>query len=210
MEELKKEQLGLAKKVSTTNELNPEKLTTVGGTDQIIVGKGVMAVISVFTYPQLQEIEKKYATTDITQRYNPGYSFYNEGSAIIEAFKKLEHKPDLLLVKGDGILHPRRIGIASHVGLELDIPTIGVAKAMLCGSLQNDTVVVQGEPRGKLLVTKKVSNPIFISPGHKIGLDTSITLIKTLIIPPHKMPEPIAVSHKFLTKLKKFQKDKED
>ncbi len=208
MNQLKTEQLKLAKKVITTNQFSDIKL--VAGTDQTVVNKHIIAVISVLTYPKLEEVEKKYAIIEQQVPYTPGYMFYHEGLAIMEAYNKLEKKPDILMVKGDGILHPRRIGIASHLGLVLDIPTIGILKTLLCGELKNDTAYVGNEARGKLLVTKKTGNPIFVSPGHKCTLETAFEITKKCVVPPHKMPEPIATSHKLIIKLRKFQRDKQE
>ena len=207
MNQFKAEQLKLAKRVVTKNQFSEVKL--IAGTDQTVVDKYLIAVISVLTYPKLEDVEKKYAIVQQTVPYTPGYTFYQEGPAILEAYQKLEKKPDMLMIKGNGILHPRRIGIASHLGLILDLPTIGIAKAILCGELKNDTVYVGGEPRAKLLVTKKVSNPIFISPGHRIDLATALELAQNCVVLPHKMPEPIASAHKLIIKLRKFQKDKQ-
>ncbi len=208
MLDLKKEQITLSKKVKTTNEFTEIKF--IGGTDQVIVDGNIIAVVSVLNYPKLEEVEKKYAVLKQENTFNPGYNFYQEGPAIIEAYNKLKQRPDILLIKGNGILHPRRIGLASHVGVVLNTPTIGVAKGILCGELKSDTVYIGGEARAKLLVTKKHGNPLFISPGHMVDLETAFSITKQAVVPPHKMPEPIAISHKFIIKLKQFQREKQE
>lgn len=208
MIELKKEQITLSKKVKTTNEF-PE-VHYIGGTDQVAIDGNIIAVISILTFPKLEEVEKKYAIIKQETHYNPGYLYYQEGPAILEAYNKLKQQPDILLVKGDGILHPRRIGLASQLGIALNIPTIGIAKSILCGELKNETVIVAGEARAKLLVTKKQGNPLFISPGHRIDLNTAYNITKDCVVPPHKMPEPIAISHKLILKLKQFQREKKE
>ncbi len=208
LKQLKDEQLQLAKKVKTKNTFSDIKF--IAGTDQVVVNNQILAVISVMSYPKLEEVERKYAIVTQEHNYNPGYIFYQEGPAIMEAYEKLVQKPDILLVKGDGILHPRRIGLASHLGLKLNVSTIGIAKSMLCGELRQDTAYVNDEARGKLLVTKKHGKPLFISPGHGIDLDTAYEVTKKSVVTPHKMPEPIADAHKLIIKLKKFEREKKE
>ena len=207
IKKLKEEQVRLAKKIIVKD--NFTEITKIGGCDQAYMDKKIISVITVLSYPDLKLIEKKYSILDVEPPYIPGYMFYREGPAIIETYNKLENKPDVLMVDGSGILHPRRIGIASHLGLVLDVATIGVIKSLICGELKNDRVYVNGELRGQLILTKASSNPIFVSAGHKISLKTAVKLVKETIRIPYKMPQPIALAHKFANKLKKFQKGKE-
>src|SRR3989344_2108963 len=172
---LKDEQLKLSKKV-IVKDVSIE-ISKIGGCDQTYAKGKVICVITVLSYPDLKLVEKKYTIKDVEIPYLMGYLFYSEGPAIIETYNKLENKPDLLMVDGSGILHPRRIGIASHLGLVLDVATIGVIKSLICGELKNDRVYVNGELRGQLILTKASSNPIFVSAGHKISLKTAVKLV---------------------------------
>jgi len=124
--ELKEEQIKLAKKIITTNSF--EKITTIGGVDQAYVDDNIISAIAVCDYKNLKVIEKKYAVVEAKIPYKSSYLFYRDGPAIIEAFNKLENKPDVLIVEANGILHPRRIGMASHLGILIDTATIGITK----------------------------------------------------------------------------------
>ena len=90
--------------------------------------------------------------------------------------------------------------MASHVGILLDAATIGVTKRLMLGEVKDRTIYVDKEARGYELVTKEYANPIYVSPGHKISLKTSLEVIKNCMMPPHKMPEPLHIAHKHSNK----------
>jgi len=118
----------------------------------------------------MKVIEKKHAVVAATIPYVPGFLAYREMPAVLEAFHLLENKPQLLFCDGNGILHPFRIGLASHLGLILDIPTIGITKKKLCGNVVDNTIMIDDEKRGYMLTTKEFAKPIVVSPGFKISL----------------------------------------
>ncbi len=197
-EALKKEQLKLAKKVSMVDSV--KNIKTVAGADQAYVEGKVISSIAVCDYKSLKVIEEKNVAADAKIPYKSSYLFYRDGPAVIEAFSKLENKPDILIIEANGILHPRRIGLASHVGILLDAATIGVTKRLMLGEVKDRTIYVDKEARGYELVTKEYANPIYVSPGHKISLKTSLEVIKNCMMPPHKMPEPLHIAHKHSNK----------
>lgn len=198
---LKKEQLKLAEKVITTDSF--ENIKTVGGADQAYIGNKVISAIAVCDYKGLKLIEEKYAVVDAKIPYKSGFLFYRDGPAVMEAFNKLENKPDVLIVEANGILHPRRIGMASHVGILLDIATIGVTKNLMLGEVREKTIYVEKEARGYELITKEHARPIYISPGNKISLKTSLEVVKNSLRQPHKLPEPLHLARKYGNKIKK-------
>ena len=198
---LKEEQIKLAKKVITTD--NFEKITTVAGADQSYADNKVISAIAVCDYKSLEIIEEKYAIVDAKIPYKSGFLFYRDGPAVIESFNKLENKPDVLIVKGNGILHPRRIGMASQVGILLDTATIGVAKRLMLGKVMERTIYVEKEARGYELITKEHAKPIYLSPGHKISLKSSLEVTKECIKYPHKLPEPLHLAHRYANKIRK-------
>jgi len=151
--ELKKEQIKLAKKVVTTDSF--EKITSIAGADQFYVGNKVICAIVVCDYKSLEVIEKKNAIVEGKIPYKSGFLFYRDGPAVIEAFNKLENKPDVIIVKGNGILHPRRIGMASQVGILLDTAAIGVTKNLMLGEVKDGTIYVEKEARGYELITRE-------------------------------------------------------
>jgi len=196
LDKLKEEQLKLAKKVILSDTGNVKKLKTVAGADQTYVDRKLISTIVVCDYKSLEVIEEKHAVVDAKIPYISGFLFYREGPAIIEAFNMLERKPDVLIVKGNGILHPRRIGMASQVGILLDMATIGIAKNLMLGEVREKTIYVDKEAVGYKLVTREHAKPIYISPGHKISLKTSLEVIKNCMRFPHKLPEPLHLAHK--------------
>lgn len=196
---LKEEQIKLAKEVIVRDDF--EKITYFGGCDQAFIGDEVVSGIVVLD-KDMKLIENKYSKVKAAMSYVPGFLFYREGPAIIEAFNKLEQKPDVLMVDGSGILHPRRIGIASQLGIILNIPTIGVTKKLNCGNVKEGKVYYDKEIRGIELKTREFAKPIYASPGHKISLGKSLEIVKSYLKPPHKLPEPIHQAHKYVNKVR--------
>lgn len=141
--------------------------------------------------------------------YIPGLLSFREIPMLLEAWKKLKQKPDVLVVDGVGIAHPRRMGIATHLGLELGIPTIGCAKSVLVGEYKEprqefgayeymyDPRSPKEKPKeviGAAFRSKVGVKPLFISPGNLITLEESIELVKNCIVK-HRLPEPTRLAH---------------
>ncbi|HLC46754.1 MAG TPA: endonuclease V [Candidatus Nanoarchaeia archaeon] len=200
LQKLRQEQEALARKVLISDSLDEIKF--IGGCDQAYAGSKIISSVIVLDAKTLEMVESATAVRECEFPYIPGYLSYRESPALLEAFAKLTTKPDVLLCDGNGILHPRRFGLACHVGIMLDIPTIGVAKSALFGEKQGDTVVVEKEVRGKEFFTHKYAKPIYLSPGHKINLQSAIEIVKSAIKPPHKLPEPLHLAHKHADKIR--------
>ena len=200
IQKLKEEQERLAHKVLIQDSF--DSLTTIGGCDQSYAGKKIISSVVVVNAKTLEVIEKTSAILDCDFPYIPGYLSYREAPVIIEAFNKLKNKPDILLVDGNGILHPRRIGLASHVGIALDVPTIGVAKNLTFGQNSEGKIIIDKEVCAVEFVSRKYARPVYVSPGHKVSLSTALEVIKNSIKPPHKLPEPLHIAHRLATKLK--------
>ncbi|RLI89091.1 MAG: deoxyribonuclease V [Candidatus Altiarchaeales archaeon] len=196
---------GELRKRSILEDRLPEGIRTIGGVDQAFPEKDrVRSCIVVLSFPELNEIEKAFSEIEMDFPYIPGLLAFREGPSIIEAYKKLRKKPDILMIDGHGIAHPRRMGIATHVGILLDIPTIGVAKKKLIGDFKAPEKVGEYEPLGyqneiigAVLKSREGCNPIFISPGHKISLKNGIEVVKKCL-KGHKLPEPTRLAHKFV------------
>ncbi|MEM4267604.1 MAG: endonuclease V [Candidatus Woesearchaeota archaeon] len=199
VERLKEEQTKLAKKIILTDSF--DKLDTVAGCDIAYTGNKIISAIVVCDYKTLQIREKKYTIGKTRFPYIPGFLSYRESPITIETFHKLEIDPDILIVDGNGILHPRMLGMASHLGLLLDKPTIGVSKGLLCGEKRGDSIYLGKEVIGKVIETKEGAKPIFVSPGHKIGFSTMLEIIKHCL-KEHKLPEPLHEAHKLATKIR--------
>ncbi len=167
------------------------------------------SVISIFNYPKMQLIEQQYYTLPVNFPYVPGYLTFREAPVLLKAFEKINIIPDLVLVDGQGIAHPRQFGIASHLGLFLNLPTIGCAKSRLVGNFnmpafekgsQSD-LIFEGKIIGKVVRTRTNIKPVFVSPGHKIALNQSVEwILKTCLS--FRIPEPIRQSHIAVNKLR--------
>jgi len=141
------------------------------------------AGVLVFSYPDLRIIERCSATLKLSFPYVPGLLAFREAPALLKAFEGLRHEPDLVMIDGQGLAHPREMGIACHLGLWLNKPTIGCAKSRLFGKHRPPPIKRGGwapllDPAGKtigaVLRTRDRTNPVFISIGHKIDLPTAI------------------------------------
>jgi deoxyribonuclease V len=133
--------------------------------------------------------------------YVPGMLFFREGPAAIATVEKLHRRPDVLIVHGCGINHPRFAGLASHVGVILDMSTVGVSKKALCGDYvepdragRSTTLTFKGKPLGFTLKPVAGSKPIFISPGNRISLQGALHVVEHCIVN-HRLPEPLRLAH---------------
>ena len=176
-------------------EKDPEYIT---GVDAAFLNNKVIGVACVFKYPDMLLIEEAYSLTEILFPYIPGFLSFREGQAIIGALKGLKKKSDVILFDGQGIAHPKRLGIASHVGVILNIPSIGCAKSRLVGTYKEPGLKRgnwsflrhTGEIVGVVLGTKDNVNPLFVSPGNRIDIRTSISIVLACC-QKYRIPEPI-------------------
>ena len=156
----------------------------VAGTDCAFKEKGSItrAVVAVLSFPGLELIEYAVAERPTDFPYIPGLLSFREVPTLLEAFGKLKQLPDLLLCDGQGYAHPRRFGIACHLGVALDLPSIGVAKSRLIGSHKEPAeaagsqtpLLDKGETIGAVLRTKDRTNPLYISCGHQVSLSSAV------------------------------------
>lgn len=148
----------------------------------------------VLDYETKEIIEEKTIFQKTLFPYIPTYLSYREISFVKNLLDKLDTNPSILLIDGNGILHPFGFGFASHVGVLYDISTVGVAKNMLCGKLENDRVIFNGKKIGySFFSNDRVKNPVFISPGHKISFKKSVEVVKNVSF--LKNPEPLRRAH---------------
>lgn len=158
------------------------------------------AVVSL-SFPDLELQESVLACRPTDFPYVPGLLSFREAPAMLDALGLLSSPPDLLLVDGQGIAHPRRLGLASHVGLLADIPTIGAAKSRLVGVYEEpgsergawSPMRHRGEVVGAALRTRPATQPMFISIGHRVGLETAIDYVLRCT-PRFRLPEPIRLA----------------
>jgi deoxyribonuclease V len=163
------------------------------------VATGAVVVVQ---YPELRLVETETARGKLDFPYIPGLLSFRESPLILAACQKLTVTPDLILVDGQGIAHPRRMGLASHLGLLLDTPTIGCAKSLLCGQHgvlgetpgNYATLVDQGETIGAALRTKPGVKPVYVSVGHRVDLETALYWVLELCRG-YRLPEPARLAH---------------
>lgn len=163
------------------------------------IARGAVVILR---YPELSVAEVEVAEGTLTFPYIPGLLSFRESPLILAACERLCKVPDLVLVDGQGVAHPRRFGLASHVGLFLDLPTIGCAKSILCGEHQpldeevgsHAELVDNGEVVGAALRTKSGMKPIYVSVGHKISLAAALRWVLNCCRG-HRIPEPLRLAH---------------
>lgn len=175
----------LAPLVDTSDRLGPVR--RVAGVDVGFDKRNALtrAAVAVLTFPALEPVEEALATCPTRFPYVPGLLSFREAPAILAALDRLAEAPDLLLCDGQGIAHPRRFGIACHLGVLTDIPSIGVAKKRLVGSHADpaDTrgawtaLEHEGETLGAVLRSRAQVKPIFVSPGHRVSVETAVELV---------------------------------
>ena len=195
-------QLRLAAQVSRSGEVGTPHF--IAGVDiSADKGQGVATgAVVVLQYPELEVVETEVVNDKLNFPYIPGLLSFREAPLILAACQKLTITPDLILVDGQGIAHPRRMGLASHIGLFLNSPTIGCAKSLLCGTHQLPgtkpgsyaEVVDNGETIGAALRTKLGAKPIYVSIGHKIDLPTAIYWVMKCCRG-YRIPEPTRLAH---------------
>jgi len=200
--EAKEWQRQLALQVSRNSELGVPRF--IAGVDMSVrraAGLAVGAVV-VLNYPELEVVEMKVAEEQLDFPYIPGLLSFRELPVVLKACGSLSINPDLIMVDGQGIAHPRRFGLASHLGLFLDTPTIGCAKSLLCGSHEAagdgvgsyEEIIDNGETIGVVLRTKHRVKPVYVSIGHKVDLDTAVYWVLSCCRG-YRLPEPTRLAH---------------
>ncbi len=198
--EFKREQQRLANKVQLEDGFSTVK--RVGGATCMVVGKNLLACVVVCELPSFTVVDKAFYLLHDPLPFQAGFSAYREMPGLIEAYNQLSIEPDVLFVEGEGIAHPRGLGMASHLGVVLRVPTIGVVDRLHCGQVNEGKVLVLGEVRGFEVVTREFAKPVYVSPGHLVSLGSALRLVSEMIQYPHKMPEPIHIANKLARKMK--------
>ncbi|MGB9756234.1 MAG: endonuclease V [Candidatus Bathyarchaeales archaeon] len=208
VEKAHKAQLLLSKKIVFEDRL-PRKVRFVAGVD-VAYGKGLsIGAVAVLDYDSLKLIESQTITCKTRFSYIPTLLSFREIPPSILCIKKLQTKPDVFLVDGHGFAHPYGCGFASHLGLAIGKPTIGVAKGRLFGEVENikageDFAFLKhdGKVIGAVVTTKVGCKPLYVSVGHMISLETAIKIVKHCIRN-NRIPEPILKAHEIANLLKR-------
>ena len=201
-----KEAIALQKRLASKVDLKPlpQKITSVAGADvgYFRGGNTGAAALAVYTFPGLEFRELVKIEGTIAYPYVPGLLSFRETPLLLEAFEHLQEKVDVVLCDGQGVAHPRRLGLASHLGLWLDLPTVGCAKTRLVGTRgkigpkkgQYRSLKHHHEQVGLVLRTRTKVKPLFVSPGHLADLQSSRRLVLQCCLK-YRLPEPIRQAH---------------
>ena len=210
-QEAKRLQAELSGRLILHNEGLPEDIGIIGGADISYSREENLffAAVILLEFSTMDIIEVSSVVEKAGFPYIPGLLTFREGPALLRAFKKIRRKPDVVIFDGQGIAHPRGIGLASHVGLFLDIPTIGCAKKRLVGSFTDidgergnyAPLIYEKNIIGAVLRTKRNVKPVYVSQGHKIDLVQAIK-ITLASSRGYRLPEPTRRAHLTVNKLR--------
>jgi len=197
----------LSKRVIRKDTL-PKKIKLVGGVD-VAYCRGIsIGAVAVVDFDSFELTEAQTSCCKTRFPYVPTLLSFREVSPTVLAIKKLQTMPDVFLVDGQGIAHPRRFGFASHLGLAIDKPTIGVAKGLLCGEVGKFSdegrapITDKGETIGAVVITVFGEKPVYVSVGHKVSLDRAIAVVRHFACG-KRVAEPILQAHKIANEERK-------
>ncbi|HXW55743.1 MAG TPA: deoxyribonuclease V [Candidatus Cybelea sp.] len=204
-------QLRLRTRFEPADRLGP--VERIAGADVALDEARQVAVAGVIAYkfPEMEEIERVWAQHRLTFPYVPGLLSFREIPVLLRAFRKLACGVDVIFCDGHGYAHPRRFGIASHLGVLLDCPTIGCAKSILVGEPREPALsagswaplVDRDETIAAVLRTRERTNPVYISQGHRISLSTAIELTRA-VIDGFRVPRPTRDADHFVGEVKRM------
>ena len=180
-----------------------DEVHLIAGVDVAVTPVSLFGCIGVFSFPSLNLIEYSCANAPHKMPYIPGFLSFREIPVILKCYAKLKQKPDLLLIDGQGIAHPRAVGIASHLGIILNKPTIGCAKSHLFGDYEmpgsakgSYSMITDGERKiGLVLRTRDRVQPLFVSPGNLVDLEDCRKYVLASLSK-YRIPQPLRFAHK--------------
>ncbi|MFQ6095136.1 MAG: endonuclease V [Candidatus Bathyarchaeia archaeon] len=212
LEELRKVQEKIAARV-IVEDLFKDPIQAVTGFDIAYLNDEAVAAAVTMDYETLQVVEEKTLVEHVSFPYIPSLLGFREGPLIIKLADRLRLEPDILMVNAQGIAHPFFCGCASHIGVLINKPTIGVARTRLCGDYEREPETVgewvpltyDARTVGAVLLSKRGCRPIFVSVGHMITLESAVKIVKHFLTV-HKFPEPLRLSHVLANRVKRNSK----
>ncbi|HEV2420796.1 MAG TPA: deoxyribonuclease V [Candidatus Acidoferrales bacterium] len=203
-------QLRLRSKLELTDRL--PAVGRVAGADlafDLDANRAIAGVV-VYSFPEMQEVERAWGASQIAFPYVPGLLSFREAPALLKVFSRIKNSPDLIFCDGHGYAHPRRFGITSHLGLLLDTPTIGCAKSLLIGThgrlplkAKAWTPLRDGdEVIGAVLRTREGVNPIYVTQGHRVSLPTALKFVLA-VLDGYRIPRPTRDADHFVAAVKR-------
>ena len=198
-------QLRLSQKIIAEDRL-PQKIKRIAGVDVAYTGELAIGAVAVLDYETLELLERQTATSEVKFPYIPTLLSFREIPPAVACIKNLKLTPDVFLADGQGIAHPYGCGFASHLGLAIGKPTIGVAKSRLSGeptTIADQIFLVQkGQVIGAVVTTKEGVKPVYVSVGHLISLATAVKIAKHCVRH-SRIPEPLLQAHKIAAEEKR-------
>lgn len=212
LDELEARQRKLAEQVSIEDDL-PGSIETVAGFDVGYEGTTGYGAVVVTRVDDLETLATFETVTEVEMPYVPGLLAFRELPVLREIWPRVEPEPDVLIVDGGGLIHPRRLGSASHAGVEFEVPAIGVTKNLLLGDAvgsldePGDTAEIldEGELIGyayRSCTLPNAKHPIYVSPGHRVTAETSLEIVRQLCTGRCKLPEPVHRADRAAARLK--------
>ncbi|RTZ94043.1 MAG: deoxyribonuclease V [Deltaproteobacteria bacterium] len=214
IKEARQVQIDLARQVRLS--FPPKTIRYIAGADVSFdrFSPVLHAGIVTLSFPELEVLEEAWVTRRATFPYVPGYLSFREAPAVLDVCRALKIQPDVMILDGQGIAHPRGLGLASHVGLFLNLPTIGCAKSLLVGEHtpvheeKGATVPLafHGKEVGRVVRTRSRVKPVYVSPGHLMELDLAAEIILRCC-PRYRIPEPIRHAHRLVNRVRREYKE---
>jgi deoxyribonuclease V len=198
--EFKEIQQKVLKAIKLDNQF--QEIKTIGAIDALFSGNNVYTVAATFDYETLELIEFKTLKSKEIIPYSPNMNPIRAGTPMIEVYKMLDKKPDVVLISGKGAINPEKIGEASYFGVITNKPTIGVTKNLIFGRESEDKIFHKEEHKGFIVKSREISNPIYVVPAFGIDKKKSKEII-TRCLKNHKLPEPLHTAHKIALRMKK-------
>jgi len=210
-----KEAVAVQRELAVRHQFCPADIASmhyIAGAD-VSYGRGdteAVAAVVVVELPDLDVVETAVALAPLRFPYIPGLLSFREGPAVLEAFRQLDTRPDAAIFDGHGLAHPRRFGLACHMGLWLDIPSAGCAKQKLVGDYEPvapsagswQPLVYEGQTVGRVVRTRTRVKPVFVSPGYRTDLPTATELVERCLRK-YRLPEPTRLAHIEVTRARK-------
>jgi len=201
LESLKREQIKISKDLEIKDKIDFSLVDRFGGVDNTFIANKLLSCIIVCNR-DYEIIDRAYVLEKVKFPYIPGFRGYRELAPMVEAFGKLNERPDVIFIPAEGIIHPR-LGLASYFSLSTGVPTIGVSNSLIDCKLEGGNILKDNQKVGKVLISKEKSNPMYISPGNRISVESAFKISQSLIKPPHKRPEPIHLAGKYSKSIRK-------
>jgi len=203
-------QSSLAARVNASTPLGPWQTVAAADVSYDKNSDALYAAVVVVRAGSFELIERVGLAGKATFPYVPGLLSFREAPVVLEAFRRLTTPPDVVLCDGQGLAHPRRIGLASHLGLWLELPTIGCAKSLFCGGYDEpgpnrgdrSPLTDRGEVIGSVVRTRSRVKPVYVSPGHRCDLEGAVAVALATTVK-YRLPVPAQMAHEYVNEIRR-------